>query len=203
MGFLGIFLILFTVVLGFSLASQAYADYLPHDAFMEMYQPKLDRVNEENLPPAKQIEIGIQDVDIVCHDNKIRILKVSAENHIACATPETAAKLVQRGWGLVNSDDEPYANIYSNSCGSVWEIHHRDGNVPSISKIIQTYRQTIDEFSSTSVVWASVRVVDHNDNILKIISGNAFRDEYVTIILDSLSEIEHVSDVEYRQGGCI
>lgn len=97
MTFFGIFLILIVVALGFPLMSQAFADYLDKDQFMEWYPPKLDRVHEENLPPTKQVEIGILDGDIVCDENNVRVLKITAEKYIACATPETSSKLVQRG----------------------------------------------------------------------------------------------------------
>ena len=202
MSFFRTFIILSTVALGFILMPQVFADLLPPDQFEEWYYPKLDRVHQENLPPTKQIEIGIFDVDIVCHENKVRVLKISAEKYIACVFPETTISLVQRGWGLANTDNEPYANYGSNDCASWWEIHHDDKNVPSMSKIIKTFRQTIDEFSVTSVVWASVSLIDHKDNVFRFLSDNSFDDQHRNLILDNFSTVEHVKNVEFYSGGC-
>ena len=90
---------------GFFVTSEAFAEPVSHEEFIKTYQPKLDRIHDENLPPTKQSEIGILFNDIFCNENKIHVLKLTGEDYIACVTPESAQKLVERGWDLMHRDD--------------------------------------------------------------------------------------------------
>lgn len=60
----------FLVVFGFvSIVfanNDLFAEPVSHEQFMETYQPLLDRVKDENLPPIRQSGIGILYNDILC-----------------------------------------------------------------------------------------------------------------------------------------
>lgn len=182
-------------------ASQANAEPPSQEEFMKTYQPKLDRVHEEGLPPTKQSEIGIHFTDIVCQDDKIHVLKLTGQNYIACVTPESASELVKRGWGLVHREN-PHSGMKGSECTNWWKIHYYK-DAPSKSKIIKTIRQTTNEFADEFVVWKPVRIVDSSNNTLTVSSHGNFHDVYLNKVIQSLSGIDHVSNVEHEPRGCI
>ncbi len=51
-----------------------------------------------HIPPLQQIRIGMEPEDLVCSKGLVKIEKLS-DNSIACITPSTAEKLVERDWG--------------------------------------------------------------------------------------------------------
>ncbi len=61
-------------------------------------------INAKNLSsPLKQLKLGILIQDIKCQEGLILVKK--ATNSVACVKPQTAQKLVERGWGyLIRSD---------------------------------------------------------------------------------------------------
>ena len=196
-------LLITTIILALSLAiPQTFAEPVSHEEFMKTYQPKLDRVHDENLPPTKQSEIGIHFNDIFCHGNKIHVLKLSGQNYIACVTPETAIKLVERGWGLMHRDD-PHKGQTGAECTQWWIIHHNDTGIPLESTLIKTIRVTTNEFSNEFIVWEPVRIVDHNNNTITISSHGNFDDLQRTTIMENLSDIEYVLNVEHEYRACI
>ena len=197
-----LFFLLAVATMGIFVTSETFAEPVSREEFMKTYQPKLDRVQDENLPPMKQSEIGIFFNDILCHDNKIHVLKLTGENYIACMTSASAEKLMERGWGILHRED-PHSGQKGSECGNSWFIHHSDESVPSKSKLIKTIRETTNEFSDEFVVWMPVRIVEHNQNIITISSHGSFHGVYLDKILDSLSSIEHVLNVEHDPGGCV
>ncbi len=52
----------------------------------------------KSLPPLKQINHGIDPVEVTCKPNFELIFK-SSDNSPSCVNPKTAEKLVERGWG--------------------------------------------------------------------------------------------------------
>lgn len=201
-----LFLFGFLILIGFTatlfLIPQAFAEPVSHEEFMKTYQPKLDRVHDENLPPTKQSEIGIRFNDIFCHENKIHVLKLSGQNHIACVTPESAIKLVERGWGLMHRDD-PHKGQAGAECTQWWIIHHSDAGIPLESTLIKTIRVTTNEFSNEFVVWEPVRIVDHVHNIITISSHGSFDDLQRDAIMENLSDIKYVLNVEHKNAACV
>ncbi len=130
------------------------AEPISREEFMKTYRPILDRVYNENLPPQKQLKVGILMRDVVCFDdNRIQILKIASFNQVSCVTPETAQKLVNRGWGLMHRED-PNAGKGGSECTNWWIIHHDGSNKPSMSKLLKTLRMTANEFSNEYVVWS-------------------------------------------------
>lgn len=197
------FLIIFAIATtGFFVTSEIFAEPVSYEEFMKDYQPKLDRVQEENLSPMKQSEIGILFNDIFCHDNKIHVLKLTGENYIACVTPESAQRLVERGWGLMHRDD-PHKGTAGAECTNWWMVHHEGDNIPLKSSLIKTIRLTTDEFANEFVVWDPVRFVENKNNILVLSSHGAFADSYLNRIIGNLLDVENVMDVEFKQRGCI
>ena len=52
-----------------------------------------------DLSPLKQHHNGVQPNEILCKENLILVLKI--DNSPACASPETAQKLIEREWGIL------------------------------------------------------------------------------------------------------
>lgn len=198
------YLVVFLVLIGtvVFVAPQAFSEPVSREEFIKTYQPKLDRVQNENLPPVKQSMIGIHFNDIFCHDNKVHVLKLTGENYIACVSPDSAVKLVERGWGLVHRED-PHSGQKGSECNNWWIIRHSDDGITSKSKLIKTIRETTNAFSDEFVVWMPVRLVEQSDNTLTVSSYGNFDDIYLDMILDNLSKIEHVLDVEHKPRACI
>ena len=140
--------------------------------------------------------------DIFCHGDKIHVLKLTGENYIACITPESAQKLVERGWGLMHRDD-PHKGTAGAECANWWRIHHDGDNIPSKSSLIKTIRSTTNEFVNEFVVWDPVRFVENKDSVLIISSHGSFADLYLNQIIGNLLDVENVMDVEFKQRGCI
>ena len=181
---------------------QAFAEPIPYEEFMKTYQPILDRVQQENLPPTKQSEIGILFNDIFCDDNKIPVLKLTGVNYIACTTPESATKLVERGWGLIHKDD-PLDGMRGAECINWWIIHHKDNDAPLESSLIKTIRTTTSEFANESVVWKPIKLVEHKGNTITISSYGNFQEIYLEQVIANLLNIKHVTDVEFKPRACI
>jgi len=51
------------------------------------------------MSPKKQFDSGIEPINIVCKDDLKLVFKIS-NSHPACVKPETAEKLIQRGWAI-------------------------------------------------------------------------------------------------------
>ena len=187
---------------GFFVTSEAFAEPVSHEEFMKTYQPKLDRVQEDNLPPMKQSEIGIRFNDIFCHDDKIHVLKLTGENYIACVTPESAIQLVERGWGLMHKDD-PYKGMRGAECINWWMIHHDGDDVPLKSSLIKTIRMTTNEFANELVVWKPIKLVEHKDNIITLSSHGNFHELYLDQVISNLLDVKHVTGVEFKPRACL
>ena len=181
---------------------QVFAEPVSHEEFMKTYQPILDRVQQENLPPTKQSEIGILFNDIFCIDNKIHVLKLTDENYIACVTPESATKLVERGWGLMHKDNS-LEGMRGAECINWWIIHHKDNDTPLESSLIKTIRTTTSEFANESVVWKPIKLVEHKGNTITISSYGNFQEIYLDQVIANLLNIKHVTDVEFKPRACI
>ena len=52
------------------------------------------------LSPLKQFKSGIAEIDITCRQDFDLLIKIH-DNSPACVKPQTAQKLVERGWGLL------------------------------------------------------------------------------------------------------
>src|SRR5437899_167073 len=51
------------------------------------------------LSPLKQLKTGISTYNVICKQGFVLVIKKS-DNSPACVKPDTAQKLVERGWGL-------------------------------------------------------------------------------------------------------
>lgn len=56
---------------------------------------------DDILPPRQQITTGILSQDVVCKEG-LKLIFKSKDNSPACVKPETADKLVERGWGTIS-----------------------------------------------------------------------------------------------------
>lgn len=179
------------------------AEPISGEEFMKTYQPILDRVYSENLPPQKQLQIGMLMRDVVCFDDgKIRILKIASFNQVSCVSPETAQKLVDRGWGLMHRED-PNTGKGGSECTNWWIIHHDGTNKPSLSKLLKILRLTTNKFSDEYVVWSPIQFVQSTGKTITLESHGSFYPEQELMIKQNLNDIESVLGVEFEPRACI
>ena len=95
---------------------------------------------QNNISPRQQMKNGILPDNVICYEGKILIKKLST-NSIACVKPQTAQKLVERGWELLTghsttSTANNRTNIVFNATEN--EISHDDynlvANLPDFTK---------------------------------------------------------------------
>lgn len=180
----------------------ADAEPISQEEFLKTYQPILDRIQNEKLPPQKQLKLGILMRDVICPDDKVQILKIASSNQVSCVSSDTAQNLLKRGWGLVHRDD-PNTGKGGSECTNLWVIHHDGSNKPSISKLQQTLRLTVNEFSNEYVVWSPITIVDAVGKTMTLQSHGSFYPEQESTILENLSKVENVLNVSFEPGRCI
>lgn len=194
------------VVIGIICLSQfvpTNAEPVSREEFMKTYQPILDRVYSERLPPQKQLEIGILMRDVICFDDgKIQILKMASFNQVSCVATETAQKLADRSWGLMHRDD-PSVGKGGSECTNWWTIHHDETSKPSIPKLVKTLRLTANEFADEYVVWSPVTLVKNEGRTIILESHGSFDHNQELMMSQSLAEIENVLKVEMEPRACV
>ena len=57
------------------------------------------KIGDSSVSPLKQVNQGVLPTDVACKTGFELILKSNSGNP-ACVTPETASKLVSKGWGI-------------------------------------------------------------------------------------------------------
>lgn len=164
---------------------------------IQEYKVKLKQVTNEKIPPKKQLEIGIQMFDIVCFNETIPVLKLSA-NMVSCLTPHTAEKLMDRQWGLVKSKELLYGPDYD--CSTGWSITYDDVK-PSNSTIIKALRNEIKKFSE-SALWQPIGISYSDENILFVSLHGAFQPNENSSITKALGKVNYVSKAEYLSAVC-
>jgi hypothetical protein len=180
------------------------AELASREEFMKTYQPTLDRIHSEHLPPQKQLEIGILMRDVVCFDeNHVQILKISSFNQVSCVTPQTAQNLVDRGWGMMHRDD-PNTGKGGSECVSWWIMYDDGSNKPSVPQLIKTFRLTVNEFSNEYVVWSPVTLEDDGKGKTTVLGFHGSFDDSQTLTLkQNLTGVENVLNVKIEPRYCI
>jgi aldose sugar dehydrogenase len=59
-----------------------------------------EKIGDRSMSPLKQVKEGVSPIDVACKTGLELILKSSSGNP-ACVTPDTASKLISRGWGIL------------------------------------------------------------------------------------------------------
>ncbi len=176
----------------------AFAEPEPYEQFMEKYQPILDEA--QGKPPIKQAEIGVRLSDITCPENKIHMLKLSA-NYVACIKESSAMELMQRGWGITKTEQD------RSSLTRIWEC--TDGykmtvanDKPRESEILKKFRTTIIDFSQEPVYWQKINV-EFSDSTVELRTNGKFTEQQQSIIIDELETIDKVRKVDRKPIVCI
>jgi hypothetical protein len=177
------------------------AEPISHEEFMKMYQPKIDKVNTEKLKPRKQLDLGILMLDVFCFDGKIRVLKFSDQNLVACVNPESAQKLVERGWGITKNEGMFTGSSHGTECGNALTIILKEKAVPT-STIIYKIRKIMQEFAEI-LLWQPIFVEKESMESLALqITGSYNLSEQIKL-KDTLREIPGVLSIGLKQGGCV
>lgn len=75
--------------------------FLPTADKLDATIPTLHHTYQNNISPRHQVTNGVLPDNVICYQGKI-LIKKSSTNSIACVKPQTAQKLVERGWITVN-----------------------------------------------------------------------------------------------------
>jgi hypothetical protein len=168
---------------------------------MKWYRPLIDKTLEDKLPPKKQFEIGITMADTFCFDDKIRILKLSESNLVACVTSNTLEKLVQRGWGITQYDPDKVQNTHAIECGITWKFTF-EKETPSESSFVKTMKLLMLDYSEL-ILWQPMEII-HLDNMLEIHWNGNFRQQEILDIHNSLkSSYASITNIDTIPRGCI
>lgn len=177
----------------------SFAEPISHEEFMKTYQPILDRVYAEKLSPHRQTDIGLMMMDVVCFNGGVQILQLSSQSYVACVNPDTAQKLVQRGWGAVMYD-ETKSSGHGYECSLDWLIQY-DTIKPKQSELIYNLRYAMKNIQE-SLMWHPI-IVDDNDRFtITMHSGGNYSQEEETQIIDSLKSVTGVNAVKIQYGAC-
>ena len=106
----------------------------------------------DNLPnflksPLKQIKAGVSINKIQCNDNLQLILK-TRDNSPACVKPETAPKLIERGWGESEPMLEPDTGEFRYG---EQECHYIDEKNESRSCIVSGWTKPVSELDCEEI----------------------------------------------------
>ena len=179
----------------------ANAEPIPYEEFIKWYQPKIDKATLERLNPIEQLDLGIYMLDTICFDGKIKVLKFSDHNLVACVNPQSAQKLVERGWGITKNESMFTGSSHGTECGNGLTISFKDKK-PPVSSIIYKIRNVMMEFDEI-LLWQPITVVQEtNDSIILGITGAYNLTEEIKL-KDTIRKIPDVLDVKLEQGGCI
>ena len=85
-------------------------------------------IGQHEPSPFKQIKNGILSHDVICKDGFVLIKKLST-NSLACVKPQTAQKLVKRGWGTTTQNTQNN----STSMLSTFNLLHNEGKNGTLS----------------------------------------------------------------------
>jgi hypothetical protein len=194
--------LLLLLIISTTIPLTSFAEPQSYEDFMKTYQPILDRVYSEKLSPHKQTDIGLLMIDVVCFNNGIQVLKLSSQSHVACVNPDTASKLVQRGWGVVMYDETKYADGHGYECTLDWIIHYDDIK-PKSSELIYNIRYAMKNIQE-SLLWHHVIIEDNSDTKTVIMhSVGNYSQEEIQKITDSLNSVSRVTSVGVEYGACI
>jgi hypothetical protein len=139
------------------------------EEFMKTYKTKIAQAMDGSLSPKKQIEIGIHMRDIICTNDKILIMKLSASDSVSCVRVKTAQTLVERDWGILLTEKLPLGSGDSSGCWISWTIQHdiQSDNEQEIfrlnSQLIRTMRTILPQFqqegiSTEMLLWSPIRI---------------------------------------------
>lgn len=185
----------------FILSSQTLmAEPITDLELIKQYKITLEHAYNEKLNPKKQLANNIKTTDVMCFDNHLPILKLTAENSIACVNPITATKLVERNWGLTHKSN-PYEGTSGSECVNYWLIYH-DVNMPSSTIMIKTIREITSNFANDFVVWSPIKIEKITDDSITLSSHGMFSSKEISLIKNGLLHIDDILKVKDRPGIC-
>lgn len=176
------------------------AEPLPYNKFLKKYETKIDEAIKEKLSPKQQIEIGIHMRDIVCFNEYVQIMKLSASQSVACVKTDTAKELVQRGWGMALTEELKLGTGNSSGCWFDWTVDFSEPIYDEIdkrsieSKIIRTVRISLSEFYPEHFVWSPIQTRMGTD-FMKFTLGWSLDENPSQQMIENIKEIGHISRV--------
>ena len=182
----------------------------------EEYQKQLAKLQEsiDKPPPRQQIANGIRYLDVVCSNDFVLLFKWSG-NSSACVKPQSAEKIIERGWG-VPKDQTVFLGTLS-ECETDFTIHYDDPSEYKESKIIKTIRDALSEVDLTLIVgdytyqWEYISILNEPDNEGKanVSVEGSYRENASELekegyrkIIEALQSMDGVTNVELRTAWC-
>ena len=210
--------VVLNIIIAFSLFSSVLYTNSPYaegqagrestEAWKE-YQKQLKELQEsiDKPSPRQQIASGIRYIDVVCDNDFVLLFKWSG-NSQACVKPQSAEKLVERGWGVLK-DQTIFFGLMS-QCKTDFIIHYNDPSQYKESKIIKTIRDALSEVDLTPIVgdytyqWEYISFLTKLDNESKvgvsvegnyIDSGNEYQKEGYKKIIEAFQSMKGVANI--------
>ncbi len=107
---------------------------------------QLEIIKSKHATPKQQMSMGLPIDEIVCFNNMILVKKLST-NSPACVKPQTAQKLVERGWGEMVSMNKTNPESTCKANGGQWDEKYREC-VGVSSQACKALNGTYDECAS-------------------------------------------------------
>lgn len=172
------------------------------------HQNKIEEIKllETKPSPKKQVEIGINPHQVFCNEGKILILKWN-DNTSACVKQQTAAKLVEYGWGIIKNAD---VYVGDTECGTDFNIELQEIDNINKKKIIKSVRNALmkielpEIYGQYDIRWhyISVDLIDETSFTISVLGGfNPSSLEHQEIIR-FLETMQNVSLVKPRGAWC-
>jgi len=155
---------------------------------------------DEKPSPRQQLFDGVFAADVICSNDFVLVLKLSANYKVACVSFHTADKLVEREWGLIRTDKTILGGT-SVGCSDYFEIFYDSTVNFRESQLLKQMRMTLSEFNNEITLWSIIQVSSPNNEGIVEITTNGFNclgDS--TKILHDLKELEHVIDAKNSGG---
>ena len=75
--------------------------------------------------PLHQIKNGVEAKNVTCQDGLVLMIK-SRDNSPACVRPQTAQKLMERGWGKMASENLTNTELLCTANGGKWDAKYKE-----------------------------------------------------------------------------
>ncbi|MDX1372926.1 MAG: hypothetical protein R3321_10670 [Nitrososphaeraceae archaeon] len=178
------------------------------------YPQKIDKIiaMQDKPSPKQQQSDGIFAADVVCSNDFVLVLKLSAREKVVCVSSQTAEKLAERKWGVMRADKTVLGGT-SVECRNYFEISYDTIDNFRESEVIKQIRMTLLEFYEEErdratligklwlsepyekTLWGTIAVTSQtSENVTGFIDNSCYTD--VNRIIIDLKELEHVKNVK-------
>ncbi|WP_048097401.1 hypothetical protein [Candidatus Nitrosopumilus salaria] len=151
---------------------------------------------QEKPSPKQQLSDRIFAADIVCSNDFVLVLKLSAIDKVACVSIPTAEKLVERNWGIIRTDNVIIGGTFG-ECKQTFEIFFDKGTDFRKSQLIKHMRISLSEFSNEKALWGPISISSQsNEEVWISIDSCFYSENELSKILNDFKELDYVKDAK-------